>query len=259
MHRAIIFDLGKVLIDFDFQRAYRTLESLCPYPAAEIPKRLAATNLIERFETGLVEPRDFVEQFSGILDLPLDYDRFCRIWSGIFTVTLIPESMLEGLAARYRLLLLSNTNALHFEMQGVGVGEQQQAVPRRQAFEHAFGDQGHGEDAAPDAAEAVVIQGQVQNAGELFDEIPGFYQAGFEALDEVGGGEALGDLGRRVRAEALQRTVGALEIEIDENLSQVEDDGSVHANSGPSSNQDPVRTSAQPVPGSRFPGRHIEP
>jgi len=116
MHRAIIFDLGKVLIDFDFQRAYRTLESLCPYPAAEIPKRLAATNLIERFETGLVEPRDFVEQFSGILDLPLDYDRFCRIWSGIFTVTLIPESMLEGLAARYRLLLLSNTNALHFEM-----------------------------------------------------------------------------------------------------------------------------------------------
>jgi glucose-1-phosphatase len=116
MQKAIIFDLGKVLIDFDFQRAYRALESLCPYPAAEISKRLAATNLIERFETGLVEPRDFVEQFSGILDLPLDYDRFCRIWSGIFTVTLIPESMLEGLAARYRLLLLSNTNALHFEM-----------------------------------------------------------------------------------------------------------------------------------------------
>jgi len=28
---------------------------------------------------------------------------------------LIPESMLEGLAARYRLLLLSNTNPIHFE------------------------------------------------------------------------------------------------------------------------------------------------
>jgi FMN phosphatase YigB (HAD superfamily) len=116
MHKAIIFDLGRVLIDFDFQRAYHLLESLCPYPAAEIPKRLAPTNLIERFETGLVEPRDFVEQFSGILDLHLDYDQFCRIWSSIFTRTLVPESMLEGLAARYRLLLLSNTNALHFEM-----------------------------------------------------------------------------------------------------------------------------------------------
>jgi glucose-1-phosphatase len=116
MHKAIIFDLGKVLIDFDFKRGYRALESLCSYPAAEIPKRLATTNLVERFETGLVEPRDFVEQFSGILNLHLDYDHFCRLWSSIFTATLVPESMLEGLAARYRLLLLSNTNALHFEM-----------------------------------------------------------------------------------------------------------------------------------------------
>ena len=41
---------------------------------------------------------------------------FCAIWSCIFTETLIPESLLDGIAARYRLLLLSNTNAIHFEM-----------------------------------------------------------------------------------------------------------------------------------------------
>src|SRR5438128_148128 len=116
MHKAIIFDLGKVLVHFDFTRAYRALEGICPYPAAEIPKRLAATKLVERFETGLVEPRHFVEQFSSVLDSHLDYEHFCRIWSCIFTESLVPESMLEGLAARYRLLLLSNTNALHFEM-----------------------------------------------------------------------------------------------------------------------------------------------
>jgi HAD superfamily hydrolase (TIGR01549 family) len=114
MHKAIIFDLGKVLIHFDFKRGYRALEGLCPYSAAEIPRRIGRTDLVERFETGLVEPRDFVEQFSRILDLHLEYDRFCEIWSCIFTEALIPESLLEGLAARYRLLLLSNTNALHF-------------------------------------------------------------------------------------------------------------------------------------------------
>src|SRR5205807_6084857 len=92
------------------------LEGFCPYSAAEIPKRIAATNLVERFETGLVEPRDFVEQFSSILDLHLDYEHFCRIWSCIFTECLVPEDMLKGLAARYRLVLLSNTNALHFAM-----------------------------------------------------------------------------------------------------------------------------------------------
>lgn len=116
MHKTIIFDLGKVLVYFDFERGYRALEGVCPYPAAEIPKRLGETDLVARFETGLVEPRKFVEEFSRLLDLHLDYDRFCEIWSCIFTHSLIPESMLEGLAARYRLLLLSNTNALHFAM-----------------------------------------------------------------------------------------------------------------------------------------------
>ena len=116
MHKAILFDLGRVLINFDFQRGYRALEGLCPYAAEEIPRRLAGTGLVERFETGLVEPRDFVDQVCRMLDLTVDYDQFRTIWSSIFTDILIPESMLEGLGRRYRLVLVSNTNALHFEM-----------------------------------------------------------------------------------------------------------------------------------------------
>ncbi|MCU1239084.1 MAG: HAD-superfamily hydrolase, subfamily variant 3, partial [Candidatus Solibacter sp.] len=110
------FDLGRVLIHFDFKRGYRALEGLCPYSAAEIPKKLAGTGLVERFETGLMEPRAFVEEISRILELRVDYERFCEIWSCIFTHELLPESMLEGLKHRYRMVLLSNTNALHFEM-----------------------------------------------------------------------------------------------------------------------------------------------
>ena len=113
MHKAIIFDLGKVLVHFDFKRGYTALEGLCPYPAREIPKHISS-ELVERFETGLVEPRDFVEQLIGMLDLRLDYDGFVAIWNSIFTDTLVPEEILEGLAARYRLILLSNTNAIHF-------------------------------------------------------------------------------------------------------------------------------------------------
>jgi glucose-1-phosphatase len=114
-YRAIVFDLGKVLIHFDFQAGYRALESRCPYPAAEIPGRLAATGLVERFETGLIEPHQFVSRMSAALGLGVTYEEFCAIWSCIFQHTLVPESMLEGLAKRYRLLLLSNTNAIHFE------------------------------------------------------------------------------------------------------------------------------------------------
>src|SRR5579863_5327863 len=116
VYKAIIFDLGKVLIYFDFKRGYQALEGLCPYAAVEIPKRIAATDLVDRFETGLVEPQQFFEELSRILGLNLQYDRFCQIWSSIFGRPLVPENMLEGLAARYRLVLLSNTNAIHFAM-----------------------------------------------------------------------------------------------------------------------------------------------
>jgi glucose-1-phosphatase len=116
MHRAAIFDLGRVLVNFDFARGYRAMEPLCPYSAEEIHKRLAASHLAEDFETGLVEPRDFVARMARLLDFDIEYDRFCGIWSSIFTETLIPESLLQSLASRYRLLMLSNTNAIHFQM-----------------------------------------------------------------------------------------------------------------------------------------------
>jgi putative hydrolase of the HAD superfamily len=115
--KTVIFDLGKVLIPFDFARGYRAMEKFCDYPAAEIPKRIAATDLVHRFETGLVEPRDFVEQLSRMLDLRVDYEQFCDIWSSIFLPDpLIPESLLAGIRQRHRLLVLSNTNAIHFAM-----------------------------------------------------------------------------------------------------------------------------------------------
>src|SRR5881409_456189 len=100
MIKSVIFDLGKVIIPFDFTRGYRALEGHCGYPAAEIPRRLSTTDLVQRFETGLVEPEDFVEQLSRILDLRVDYGRFCEIWSSIFLPDiLIPESLFEGLRA----------------------------------------------------------------------------------------------------------------------------------------------------------------
>jgi putative hydrolase of the HAD superfamily len=117
MIKTIIFDLGKVIIPFDFMRGYKGLERICGLPVAEIRSRIAATDLVQRFECGLVEPEDFVAQLSRMLDLHISYDQFCQVWSSIFLPDpLIPESLLEGLSRQYRLLLLSNTNAIHFEM-----------------------------------------------------------------------------------------------------------------------------------------------
>lgn len=115
--KTVIFDLGKVIVPFDFGRGYAAMALLCPHPAEELPRRLEATDLVQRFETGRVAPEEFVRQLSEILDLNITYEKFCEVWSSIFLPeTLIPESMAAGLREHYRLLLLSNTNAIHFAM-----------------------------------------------------------------------------------------------------------------------------------------------
>jgi len=117
MIKAVIFDLGRVLVPFDFQRGYARLEALCGIPAAEIPARLAGSALVADFESGKIAPRDFVDRFCSHLNVDISYQEFCDIWSSIFLPDpLIPEAMLEGIARSYTLVLLSNTNAIHFEM-----------------------------------------------------------------------------------------------------------------------------------------------
>src|SRR5579885_201173 len=98
-------------------RGYAALERLSGCPAAEIPKRLAATDLVRRFETGGIEPRPFVAELSARLGLATSYEEFCSLWTCIFVPgTLVPEPVIEALHRNHRLLLLSNTNSLHFEM-----------------------------------------------------------------------------------------------------------------------------------------------
>jgi putative hydrolase of the HAD superfamily len=115
--KAVIFDLGRVIVPFDFERGYARIEALSGVPAAEVPSRIRPTGLVEKLECGQIAPRDFVRQLSPVLGLNCTYEEFCDIWSSIFLpYTLVPESLLQGIAARYPLVLLSNTNAIHFEM-----------------------------------------------------------------------------------------------------------------------------------------------
>lgn len=117
MIKTIFFDLGNVIIPFDFKRAYGRLQTICNYPVTEIPQRMRGTDLVSRFESGLIGPEQFVKEFSAVLDIRINYDEFCDLWTSVFLPEpLIQESLLEDLRRRYRLMILSNTNPIHFHM-----------------------------------------------------------------------------------------------------------------------------------------------
>ncbi len=115
MPKTLIFDLGGVIVPLDFPRGYRALEAASGVPAAEIPKRIGATDLVKRFETGQLAAEDFTRELCALLDLKATHGEFCTLWSAIFPPhSLIPESLFEALTKRYRVVLLSNTNIIHF-------------------------------------------------------------------------------------------------------------------------------------------------
>jgi len=115
--KALIFDLGGTIVPFDFRRGYAAMEPLCAYPAAEIPKRIRSTDLVRRYESGQIASELFVEELCRVLELRVTYQQFCDLWTAIFLPEpLIPEALFARLKSRYPLVLLSNTNDIHFRM-----------------------------------------------------------------------------------------------------------------------------------------------
>lgn len=115
--KAVLLDLGNVIVPIDFRQCHAALGEVCSFPPEEVPRRLRGTGLGERFETGRITPEEFADELCGILGMKADYAQFWDIWSRIFLPqTLLPEALLEGLRRRQRLLLLSNTNVVHFAM-----------------------------------------------------------------------------------------------------------------------------------------------
>jgi putative hydrolase of the HAD superfamily len=115
--KTVIFDLGGVIVPLDFPAGYRAIAACCNVAAEDVPKRIGNTGLVPKLECGQVEAPEFIERISAALGLSVSETEFRQLWSSIFPPhTLIPESLLAGLKQNYRLLLLSNTNSLHFEM-----------------------------------------------------------------------------------------------------------------------------------------------
>jgi putative hydrolase of the HAD superfamily len=108
----IVFDFGNVLGTFNHRKA---AEQLAAYGgSAEAILAYALTEKLEEdFESGRLAPDAFANLVCDACRLSCTYEQFAAAFGDMFT----PNEAVCGLVPRlkpgYRLLLLSNTNALH--------------------------------------------------------------------------------------------------------------------------------------------------
>jgi len=113
-YSAIVFDLGNVLIPFDYTIALNQLNEI----ENNLGNRFIEfynTNyhLHRNFEKGLISELDFITKMLEAVDNKIDAETFCRLFSDIFTANEDVVSLLPLLKKDYKLFLLSNTNSIH--------------------------------------------------------------------------------------------------------------------------------------------------
>ena len=114
--RAVVFDFGNVICSFDVGRFIQNIASATGKPPEELREAIRhSIPLIRDFESGRVSSEEFIAAMNRAAGVQLAAEDFRRAYCEIFTP--IPETLqlIRTLKGRYRLGLLSNTNAVHFE------------------------------------------------------------------------------------------------------------------------------------------------
>lgn len=112
--RALIFDIGRVIVRVDLSRAMHALGASGDASAEQVWAAIQADPLWPDWQEGRVAPREWHAHLARRFRLPLSFDEFCEVWSSCLAPeTILEQSLFEKLGRRYRLGLLSNTDAIH--------------------------------------------------------------------------------------------------------------------------------------------------
>jgi glucose-1-phosphatase len=112
--RAIIFDIGRVLIRVNVSRATSGLAEGLSLSPEEIWSALEKDPRWPDWQEGRISPRDWHQHLSKRLGSRLSFEQFVEVWNSALDPAPMQENaFLEKLGKRYRLAVLSNTDPLH--------------------------------------------------------------------------------------------------------------------------------------------------
>lgn len=113
--KAIIFDLGGVLLDIDFKLSEKAFAELGVTNFSDFFNQFHSNDLFRRLETGMDDDL-FYDDLRAATGLSLSNEQIRDAWNALL-LDFRPESVavLPQLRNKYELYLLSNTNEIHLQ------------------------------------------------------------------------------------------------------------------------------------------------
>lgn len=111
--QAIIFDLGGVIINIDFNRTLKALEKYTHKSLGE-GEYLTKHPIFYQFETGQLSEKEFFAELKQIYQLQANEQELINAWNALLLD--IPPARVElisSLSKKYHTFILSNTNPTH--------------------------------------------------------------------------------------------------------------------------------------------------
>jgi epoxide hydrolase-like predicted phosphatase len=110
----IIFDLGGVILDVDYNLTRIAFEKLGVIDFDEMYSQANADKLFRKLETGEITDDIFYKEFNGCTGLHLSDEEIRKAWNAML-LSFREKSLqfLERIRPKYKTYLLSNTNYVH--------------------------------------------------------------------------------------------------------------------------------------------------
>ena len=112
----IIFDLGGVLLDIDYNLTRAAFEKLGVVHFDDMYSQGSADKLFQRLETGLITDKHFYDELNNCTGLNLSPEEIKTAWNAML-LSFRERSLafLDEIRGKYKIFLLSNTNFIHIE------------------------------------------------------------------------------------------------------------------------------------------------
>lgn len=111
---ALLFDLGRVVLDIDFNKVMSIWAGHAGRAPAEVAARFVVDDHFRHHEIGRIDDAAFFQNLRGSLGIGISDDQFLQGWNAIFTGEMPGiAQLLERAATRLPLYAFSNTNPPH--------------------------------------------------------------------------------------------------------------------------------------------------